>query len=127
VDFISDDEHVHFSSVLVYHPESGTIHSDDTFNHVPLAGLLSRFGLAGPIGFHPTLARALQQREGAAAEFRSWAQSLIRDWRGAQNLCAAHTSAWLGKAHSGDDLDDLLAGALARVGPTLAAHERKYG
>jgi len=31
VDFISDDENVHFSSVLAYHRQSKTIHVDDTY------------------------------------------------------------------------------------------------
>jgi len=126
VDFISDDEHVHFSSVLAYHPRSHTIHSDDTFNHVRLAGLLAPLGMGSPISFHPTPARALQRRAGAALEFHKWAHDLIVHWRDAQNLCAAHTSAWLGREHQGEDLDDLMMHALARTESTLNRHMRKF-
>lgn len=127
VDFISENENVHFSSVLAYHEASRTIHSDDTFNHIRLAGLLEPLGLASPVAFHPTLASALQPRAGAADEFRRWAQRLIEEWSEAENLCAAHSSAWLGRDHPGESLPGLLSNALTRVERTLAAHERKYG
>lgn len=127
VDFISDNEHVHFSSVLAYHAASRTIHSDDTFNHVRLAALLEPLGLASPVALHPTLARALQPRAGAADEFRRWAERLIEEWSDAENLCAAHSSAWLGRDHPSASLPGLLADALSRVERTLAAHERKHG
>jgi hypothetical protein len=127
VDFISVDEHIHFASVLAYHRHSNTIHSDDTFNHVRAARLLAPLGLASPVSLHPTLARALQPRAGAAAEFRAWANTLISEWGHCQNLCAAHTGPWLGRDHPGASLKALLTEALARAEGTLATHERKHG
>jgi len=127
VDFVSANEHVHFSSVLVLHRASRTIHSDDTLMYVRLPSLLRLFGLGDSVGFHPTLAKALQRRTGAAGEFRAWAQELISDWRAAENLCAAHTAALLAADNDGAPLHQRLEAALEKVEPTLAAHQRRYG
>jgi len=126
VDFISANEQVHFSSVLALHRASATIHSDDTLMYVVLPALLRLFGLSNAVSFHPTLAKALQKRPGAAREFRDWARGLIEDWRDAENLCAAHTAALLAKDNSGDSIHDRLLRALEKVEGTLRSHERKY-
>jgi len=127
VDFISANENVHFSSVLAFHPGSGTIHSDDTFNYIGPSGLLKLAGMADRVSFHPALAKALQPRADAAAEFRAWAEGLIGAWRAAENLCAAHTAALLGRDNQGPSLHQRLLAALEAVAPTLEAHERKFG
>ncbi len=127
VDFISANEHVHFSSVLVYHPASRTIHSDDTLMYVRLPSLLRIFGLTDRLGFHPTLAKALEKRRGAAQDFRDWAQRMINDWGAVENLCAAHTAAFLAADNDGATIQARLRTALEKVEPTLAAHERQYG
>jgi len=127
VDFISDDEKVHFSSVLAFHRASRTIHSDDTLMYIRLPALFSVLGLSDAVSFHPTLARALEHRPGASRDFRGWAEELIEDWRSAENLCAAHTAALLGRANHGASIHERLRKALDKVGSTLAAHERKYG
>ena len=69
VDFISKNEHLHFSSVLAYHKESKTIHVDDTFMYFQLPGLL-RFLKSPELAFHMTLSKTLEQRKGAADDFR---------------------------------------------------------
>lgn len=127
VDFISDNEHVHFSSVLALHRPSQTIHSDDTLMYIRLPSLLRLFGLGDSVGFHPTLAKALQRRPGAAGEFRDWAQALISNWRSAENLCAAHTAALLAADNDGPPIHRRLERALEKVESTLAAHQRRYG
>lgn len=127
VDFISDDESVHFSSVLAYHPGSKTIHVDDTFNYLGLPGALRMLGLGDSVSFHPTLARALEKRAGAASDFKDWASGLIKQWRKAKNLCAAHTAALLDRDNAGAPIHDRLLKALEKTAPTLATHERKYG
>jgi hypothetical protein len=127
VDFISADDKVHFSSVLAFHRASRTIHSDDTLMYIRLPALLRLFGLSDPVSFHPTLAKALERRPGAAGEFRDWAEGLIERWRDVENLCAAHTAALLAADHRGAPIRERLRKALDRVGPTLRAHERKYG
>jgi len=131
VDFISANEHVHFSSVLAFHLSSATIHSDDTLTYVRLPLLLSLpgtlLGLSNTVTFHPTLARALQKRAGAAGEFRDWARGLISSWRDTQNLCAAHTAALLGRDNRGESIHDRLQRALEKVESTLRTHEQKFG
>jgi hypothetical protein len=77
VDFISADENVHFSSVLVLHLSSKTIHVDDTVMYIRLPKMLRLLGLKDSMSFHPTLAKALEKRAGAAADFRDCAEQLI--------------------------------------------------
>ena len=127
VDFISADENVHFSSVLVLHTASGTIHVDDTFMVIRLPMLMRWFGLSDAVSFHPMLARALEKRAGAAQDFREWASELIEDWSGVKNLCAAHTAALLDKDNRGESIHSRLQKALEKVDNTLKTHEQKYG
>jgi len=127
VDFISADENVHFSSVLAYHAASKTIYSDDTLLYLRLPQVARWFGLGDSVSFHPTLAKALEQRPGAAQDFRTWAGELIDNWGTAENLCAAHTAALLATENRGATIGERIASALGKVETTLATHERKYG
>jgi hypothetical protein len=127
VDFISANEHVHFSSVLALHRASRSIHSDDTLTYLRLPSLLRMLGLGDQVSFHPTLAKALEKRPGAAQDFREWARELIDRWRAAENLCAAHVTALLAADNAGGTIHARLQKALDKVEPTLAAHERRYG
>ncbi|MGB8332250.1 MAG: hypothetical protein WCE62_19150 [Polyangiales bacterium] len=127
VDFISDDENIHFSSVMVLHRASKTIHVDDTLMYVRFPALLHPFGVTDTLRFHPTLARALQRRAGAARDFRLWAEAVADRWGVAENLCAAHTAALTAKDNPGRSIHARLVSALAHVRKTLSAHERKYG
>lgn len=126
VDFISDDESLHFSSVLAYHPASRTIHVDDTFMYIRLPLLMRFFGLREAFSFHLTLAKVLQKRPGAANEFREWASELAADWQDAENLCAAHNATLLAEENDTPIAERILK-ALAKVEPTLKAHEKKNG
>ena len=127
VDFISADENVHFSSVLACHPASGTLHVDDTLMYLRLPGIVRALGLGDSVSFHPTLARALLPRAGAAAEFRDWAVGVFKRWAQAENLCAAHTGALLAAQNQGAPLQDRLHEALDKVASTLDKHQQKYG
>ena len=127
VDFISSDENVHFSSVLAFHRSSKTIHVDDTLTYVRLPKAARLFGRKDLMIFHPTLAKALEKRAGAAAEFRKWAEELIERWRDAENLCAAHTATLTAAKNDGASLHARMSSALEKVGGTLEKHERKYG
>lgn len=127
VDFISDDENVHFSSVLAYHRNSRSIYSDDTLMYIRLPKLMRVLGLSGAFSFHPTLAKVLQKRRGATREFRAWAEQLADQWQHAENLCAAHTTALLGVDNQGDSIHDRIIKALNKVRSTLDSHEQKYG
>jgi hypothetical protein len=127
VDFISANENVHFSSVLVFHPASNTIHVDDTLMFVRLPKLANTLGIANPLVFHPTLSRALQPRAGAAQDFRQWAGDIAERWQRVENLCAAHTAPLLGQKAGKRSIGARILAALDKVEPTLAKHERKYG
>jgi len=127
VDFISANEHLHFSSVMAMHRASKTIHVDDTVMYVRLPGLLRFFGLRDAMSFHPTLAKVLERRAGAVKDFRQWAAELIEQWGDAENLCAAHTATLLADRNTGPTIRDRLSRALAKVDSALVAHERKFG
>lgn len=126
VDFISSNEHLHFSSVLAYHKASRTIHSDDTLMYLELPGLLGM--LKKPeVTFHMTLAKTLERRASAAGDFRAWARQLAADWNDAENLCAAHSAALLGRDNQSESISNRILIALGKVERTLQAHERKFG
>jgi hypothetical protein len=125
VDFISDDENVHFSSVLAYHPSSRTIHVDDTLMYIRLPLLMRFFGLPDALSFHPTLAKVLEKRDGAVQDFRNWFEELVENWQSVENLCAAHTTSLI--AQSDLSIHDRMLKAMDKVEKTLKAHERKYG
>jgi len=127
VDFVSSNDNVHFSSVLVMHKASRTIHVDDTFMYLKLPRLLRLFGVKDSLAFHPTLSMALERRAGAADDFRAWARSLIEQWGNAENLCAAHTAALLGRENRGASIARRMKKALQRCEPRLRLHTRRYG
>ena len=127
VDYISANENVHFSSVLVWHRASKTIHVDDTMNYIRLPSLMRMVGVSDSTSFHMTLPKALEQRRGAAQDFRQWAEEMIKDWRNAENLCAAHTATLTAGENNGATVHDRLLTALDKTNSTLAAHERKHG
>jgi hypothetical protein len=126
VDFISHNEHIHFSSVLAYHKPSRIIHADDTLMYLQLPGLLGK--LKKPeVTFHLTLASALQKRPLAAQEFRAWAVQLAAQWQDAEQLCAAHSAVLLPDALQGRSIPSRIQTALAKVEKVLLRHEQKYG
>ena len=127
VDFISSNEHVHFSSVLVFHRASKTIHVDDTLMYVRPPRIVQLIRRTDLLRFHPTLAKALEKRPGAAQDFRQWAQQLAAEWSDAENLCAAHTAALTAQTNHGASIHARLLIALEKVDRTLRAHQRQYG
>jgi hypothetical protein len=127
VDFISDNEAVHFSSVMVQHKASKTIHVDDTLNYLRLPSVFGLVGVKDRFGFHPTLAKALQKRAGAAQEFRDWAQVMIDNWGDARAVCAAHSAALTEEDNEGPPIRKRMENALEKVESTLEAHQQKYG
>jgi hypothetical protein len=119
VDFISANENVHFSSVLVLHRASRTIHVDDTLMYVRLPLPMRALGFRDLLLFHPSLRQALQKRKAAGRDFRDWAEELAERWRDAENLCAAHTTALTAAQNHGDSLHDRILAALDKVSGTL--------
>ena len=125
VDFISSNEHLHFSSVLAYHKASKTIHADDTLMYLQLPGPLGK--LKKPeVSFHPTLAKTLEKRAGACKDFRSWAHALAAQWSDAQQLCAAHSAAYIPNGNESLSLSRKILNALEKVEKTLQSHENKF-
>lgn len=124
VPLICSDESVHFSSILALHRASGTIHVDDTFMYLDKGFPLSLLPITGRLGFHPTLAKALEKRAGAADEFREWAIALGADWANARRIAAAHDGVMELTARR---FPELVGEALGRVRPMLDAHRAKYG
>jgi hypothetical protein len=127
VDFISADEKVHFSSVLVLHRSSETIHVDDTLIYVRFPPFMRLVGLRDAMRFHPTLGRALQPRARAASDFRSWATELAGRWGHAKNLCAAHMATLTADQNQGPSIRDRILEALDKADRTLDEHEHTYG
>ncbi|OAN85223.1 hypothetical protein A8B77_11125 [Erythrobacter sp. EhN03] len=121
---VSDDESVHFSSVLMLHRASGTLHVDDTFVYLRKGFPLNLLPFTGRLGFHPTLAKALEPRAGAADAFRDWAIGLGVDWADTRRIAAAHNAVLELDAKQ---LPDLIGAALGRVKPVLDAHRGQYG
>ena len=92
IDYICQNERVHAGSLLACHPASGSLHVDDTLNVLPLPGLLRRLMGMPQVTFHPTLGQALQDRPGAAQDFRDWALRIAQDWADTRHICAAHSA-----------------------------------
>ena len=127
VDFISSNDKIHFSSVLALHRDSQTLHVDDTIMHIRFPMGLRLFGHKTTTSFHPTLAKALERRSGAAQDFREWAEEMIEQWSDVKNLCAAHTAPLWAEDDSEQSIPERLHKALRKVGKVLNKHERKYG
>ena len=123
VNMVCEDESVHFSSVLALHRASGTIHVDDTLVYLRKGFPLSLLPITGRLDFHPTLAKALEQRSGAADDFRQWAIDLAVDWAEAQRVAAAHNAVL---DLDREELPRLVGEALGRVKPVLDAHRAEY-
>ena len=119
VDFISANESVHFSSVLVLHRASRTIHVDDTLMYVQPPLPVRVVGFRDILIFHPTHRQAVERRNGAGQDFRAWAEELAERWRVAENLCAAHTTALTAEQNQGASLHDRILAALEKVSRTL--------
>ena len=124
VPLVCNDESVHFSSVLAYHRASATIHVDDTFVYLEKGFPLSLLPMTGRLGFHPTLAKALERRAGAADEFRDWAIELGTRWADAARIAAAHNAVM--QLEPGR-FPDLVGAALGRVKPVLDKHRAEFG
>ena len=120
VDFISPDPNLHFSSVLALHRSSRTLHVDDTLTWVGLP-------VVGGLSFHPTLAKVLERRPGAVADFRSWADELVALCADVDHLCTAHTRPLPPVPPEGAPVADQVRAALAKVEKVLVRHEKRFG
>lgn len=124
VDFISANDKVHVSSVIVRHRASGIVHVDDTINVLEAPGILSAVMPEPKLSFHPMLSKALEKRPGAADDYARWARDLARDWAGTPIVCAAHSA--VRELEPGGFEAEILA-ALGKVEDTLADHRQQFG
>lgn len=117
VHFVSENENLHFSSVLALHRASRTLHVDDTLSYTSLP-------FVGGLAFHPTLGQVLERRPGAAADFRAWAAELIALCSQVEHLCTAHLREL---PPDSPPVVDQVRQALVRAERTLRHHERRHG
>lgn len=120
VQFIPDNERVHFSSVLVLHHASKTLHVDDTLTWINLP-------LMRGLHFHPSLPAALARRAGAAVEFRAWARELAEQCQGVEHVCTAHTKPLPPPSPHRRTVTDWVLRALARREAALTRHQQRFG
>ncbi|WP_113911501.1 hypothetical protein [Roseovarius dicentrarchi] len=118
IDYISDNEDIHAGSLLVYHPASGALHVDDTFNVLPLPEIVRDVLPVPQIALHPTLKDALHDTPDAGARFCDWAERIATDWSGTRALCAAHSA--LMRFDEGE-FSSALRAAIAKARPKLTA------
>lgn len=86
--YISPNENVHASSLLVYHPASKSVYIDDTFEIPPS----KRLNAVQPsLGLHPTTKQALTDEPMASEQYCEWATELAHTWREVQYFCGAHS------------------------------------
>lgn len=126
VDFIPEDENLHFSSVIVYHRDSKTIHVDDTLMYIKLPKLLGFFGISNPISFHPTLAKVLENEIDATDRFESWFKKFIETCSDVENLCTAHTASLISDNKKEISIKERIEKAFKAVSSTLKAHKEKF-
>lgn len=118
VDFIPDDENLHFASVLAIHRPSQTLHVDDTLSYLPVPGLRR-------LMLHPALGAVLQRRKGAAQAFRGWAAGLVERCATVQHICTAHMR--LPPPGQFPSIAAEVRRAVQRAEKTLARHEQSFG
>lgn len=113
-------EDVHFSSVVVFHAPSKTLHVDDTINYFHGAGwILRMLGKKDHLMEFWPLEKGLTHTPEAPGLFKEWVEQLLLDWD-FENLCAAHNNTTIGDAKT------LLEGALRTAQPEFERLARKW-
>ena len=122
VELVPANENIHCGSILAYHRASKTIHVDDTFN---LRG--AKKGKPGKLSVHLTLGAALEDRPGAASDFRDWGASITERWSGAQRICVAHAGVMTAEKLGEPSVNVAMKAALQAAEKKLRKHEAKHG
>lgn len=118
-DFEAPEESNHFSSVLVFHAPSKTIHVDDTVMFFEKPGFVLRMaGKADGTMEFWDLKKGLQKTEAAPLAFKAWVEALLNDWD-FDNIVTAHTGNKLGGAKQ------FLADTLRKATPALEKLSQK--
>ncbi len=124
VDFVSSDDRVHVSSVLVRHRKSKTVHVDDTFNVLAAPGFLRGVLPVSSLRMHPMLRKALREEAGAADAYAAWARALAGRWADTRIVCAAHSAV---RHLPAGGFSREVGAALEKVSGTLDSHRERYG
>lgn len=92
-EFLNPAPDNHFASVVAFHKESATLHTDDTFMYWSSPNLLLRMAGLAPntLSFHLTMNSNCTD----PLAFKAWVQQLLHDWE-FDNICAAHTGNRIG-------------------------------
>lgn len=110
-EFDAPQEDVHFSSVVVFHAPSKTLHVDDTINYFHGSGWVLRLlGKKDNLMEFWMLHKGLDHTAESPGLFKEWVESIIQDWD-FDNICAAHNSVKIGGAK------EALQGALRTAQP----------
>ena len=119
-EFENPKEGDHFSSVLVFHAASKTVHVDDTILFVHKPGFILRCAgkVHGNMEFWD-LKKGLRKTESSPLEFKSWVERLLHDWD-FDNIVTAHTGNKIGGAK--EQLRELLSQSV----PTLEKLSREH-
>lgn len=113
-------EDVHFSSVVVFHAPSKTIHVDDTFQYFHGAGwLLRMLGKKDNLMEFWSLEKGLNHTTESPEQFREWVEHLVQEWD-FENMCAAHNNTKIGGAK------ELLQAALVKAQPEFDRLTKKW-
>lgn len=124
VDFIPRNENLHFSSVLAFHRANRVLHVDDTLCYVRLPQPLALLK-KDVLGFHPSLSRVLEKRQGAVRDFREWMAELVERSRSVDVLCAAHSAVL--SERDGGTIAERIQSAVEAVERKLRGHEKRFG
>ncbi|KAJ3222357.1 hypothetical protein HK099_002394 [Clydaea vesicula] len=91
----------HFSNIFVFHPESKTLHNNDTILVYQNPGfLLSFFAKDGEVKFHKSMCSSgLYPTKEAPLQFKAWLEKLLNDWD-FDNICSAHNGNLIGGANA---------------------------
>lgn len=116
---VTPDPKVHAGSVLALHRPSRTLHVDDTLTHISLP-------LVGGLRFHPTSGKALEERAGAAEDFRQWAEELATACADVDHLVTAHMRT-LPDLQGPDQIGTAVRTALSKLDGSLHRHARRWG
>ncbi len=86
--YISPNDAVHASSLLVYHAASQSIYVDDTFE-IPPSKLFN--AVQPSLGLHPTTKQALKNEPNAGKQYCDWATELAHKCSDTRYFCGAHS------------------------------------